>query len=108
MNRRNFVSMLLGSAGAGVVLWRLPERRIVLPPRELPPTRQHHPLCNCAQCARPFSFDDIEATIKALWRTSGPAPELMIVSTATAREIERYGFPMRDDVRSLIHQEAFP
>ena len=33
MNRRNFVSMLLGAAGAGVVLWRLPERRIVLPPR---------------------------------------------------------------------------
>lgn len=33
MNRRNFVSMLLGSAGAGVVLWRLPQPRIVLPPR---------------------------------------------------------------------------
>lgn len=35
MNRRNFISLLAGTAGVGVVLWRLPERRIFLPSREL-------------------------------------------------------------------------
>ncbi len=34
MNRRNFLSLLLGAAGGGVVLWRMPKPRIFLPARE--------------------------------------------------------------------------
>lgn len=33
MNRRGFISLLAGTAGAGLVLWRVPKPVIVLPNR---------------------------------------------------------------------------
>lgn len=89
MNRRNFISLLAGAAGAGVVLWRLPERRIFLPSRALVTAESgwvsrpesvtvtaHHPLCNCPEHVTPLTPEDIDACLEAIWNVPGPRMRL--------------------------------
>lgn len=64
MNRRGFISLLAGSAGAALIGWRIPKPVIVLPARQvwtpILDAAPHHSLCNCSACVSgPYSPQEI-------------------------------------------------
>ena len=63
MNRRNFISLLAGAAGAGVVLWRLPERRIFLPPAPTAPRDPELVTVDASWLADPAALDELRTAI---------------------------------------------
>lgn len=76
MNRRNFISLLAGAAGAPLVAWRgLIEPMVVLPAR---PHVCDSPWCNhpahAASLTAEQIVEDIERCLQQLLRNSGPIP----------------------------------
>ncbi len=80
MNRRGFISLLAGTAGAGLIPWRIPRPVIVLP------ARAHGPLCNCLQCALPRTtaqlYLDIEAVVERIWSYEARVGALLVGPTS--------------------------